>query len=153
MSSRLSHPILKLSLDGITPSTSPPTLFDGTATGVLNQAGSFFSVPIWVDTVDAYRLVFTCPATGAPVGSVKLQACIDEATSSIMTPTVELVNWTDLSFSINGGAFSVGQAVNSATNVVLDENRCNYGWVRMVYTATSGLVSPTVKMRMKGLAA
>jgi len=153
MSSRLSHPILKLSLDGLTPSTTPPTYFDGSPTGVVNQAGSFFSVPIWVDSVDTYRFVFTWPATGTPVGSVKLQACIDEATSSIMTPTVELVNWTDLSFSVNGGSFAVGQAVSGASSVVLDENRCNYGWVRMFYAATSGLITPTVKMRMKGLAA
>lgn len=149
MSSRLAHPILQLSTDGINPSQQPPIMLDGAS--AANVAGSFFSVPIWVDVMDTYRFVFSCTATGTPVGSVKLQACIDEVTSTSNTPTTELQTWTDLSFSINGGAFAASQPVSAATTIVLDENRCNYSWVRLVYTATSGLITPKVRMRLKGL--
>lgn len=129
---------------------SPFTPLDGSEPA---QAASFFSTPMAVEFFDNYRFVFVCPSTGSPVGSVKLQACIDAQKNEILgpgaTPSAKLTNWVDLQF-VSGGSLISSFAVNGATTISLDENTCNYTWVRMVYTATSGSVTPTCRISAKG---
>ena len=156
MSSRLAFVQLYQSVDGYNKvATTLPTGVPGFVAldGTNPISGSFFSQPIRVVDFDSYRFSFVCPLTGAPVGSVSIQATIDEVVNVNQIPNANdlpLADWTTLQFSVNGGAFSGAFVVANATNIALDENRANYAWVRLLYTATSGICTPTARMRLKG---
>lgn len=124
--------------------TSNGNTLDSSST--INAATSY-SVPIPLDSVDRYRVHFTCPSTGSPVGSVKLQASVDAAPDMSNVPSgANEPNWVDLSFATSSGGIQTSFAINGAASYSLDENACNYLWVRMVLTLTSGTIAPTVKL-------
>ncbi len=127
-----------------------PQLLDGTQT----LAATFYTVPIDVRMIDFYRFSFVCPSTGTPVGTVQLQGTTDDVPGVSDGPNANdqpAGNWLALSFSVNGAAYANSFAVSSATSIALDELRCNYAWVRMLYTLSSGTVAPTVKFMLKGI--
>lgn len=155
MSTKVQLLTLLPSLDGLTssgnnPTSNPPAaqLFDGSFTSAAGPT-TVYSVPVRVEQADFYRLHFTCPATGTPVGNLALQACLDPVGNAGI-PSSLLVNWVPISFVVNG-ASSSSFAVNGATTISLDENRCNYPWVRAVLTLTSGTCAPTMRMQHKGM--
>lgn len=127
---------------------------------------TFYCVPIPVEQVDFWRLVFSCPATGAPSGTLVVQATNDEVLNSVLTPnSFDLPNafWNTLPlFPVAAGFWTThaypGAAatltplpVTNATTIVIDDERCNYAWWRILYTATSGTIIPRAKLRMKGV--
>ena len=163
MSTKLAHVTLRESIDGWTDGTSPPTNFDGFEAAI---GTSFYSVPIPVDEVDFWRLVFSCPATGAPAGTLAIQTSCDVVLNPTLTPNFgDLPNafWNQLPlYPVVAGNWSTHYypgavatltppPVAGATTIVIDEDRCNYAWMRIVYTATSGTIIPRAKMRLKGM--
>jgi hypothetical protein len=162
MSRRVAHVTFAVSTDGFTPSVLPPVLMTGSEAAI---GTSFFSVPIPVEQVDFWRIVFQCPATGAPLGSLAIQTSVDEVLNSTLTPNAaDLAVWTPLHFfpdaaaslfasteEYAGTAPVASFAVGNATTIVLDDERCDYAWLRLVYTATSGTIIPYAKARLKGV--
>lgn len=77
--------------------------------------------------------------SGAPVGSLKLQASNDfDAGRPMAAP----VNWTDIALTT--------QAVNGAGTAFYNIPDSMYRWVRLVYTFTSGTGSMTARIQTKG---
>jgi hypothetical protein len=131
--------------DGIS-MQAPAVLLDGSAA----QATSWTSSPIYVGNAQLYSLVLTCPSTGSPVGTVKLQACDDRARVASQMPDPRLTNFYDLVFYDASGNQVTSQAVSGASTIAFEETACAYRWVRVVYTATSGSITPTVSLQVKG---
>jgi hypothetical protein len=156
MSSRVGCPLAQASTDGINPiviSTSGQNAFQ-LLDGSYGAVATFYSVPLPVATIDSYSLEVVIPATGAPVGSLTLQRTNDIVVNVNQKPTAYdllAANWQPLFFSVNGAAFASAFAVPAGgTTIILDENRCNYEWVRMVVTYTSGTISPYARWCLKG---
>jgi hypothetical protein len=157
MSSRLDTPYCQVSTDGYTPlivTNSAGSVVVQLTDGSYSAVASFTTVPVPAMSYDSYRFQCTWPATGAAVGSLTLQATIDASSRVGQTPNaVELpaANWAPLSFSVNGAAFASAYAVTAGGGqIVLDENRLNYGWVRAVFTYTSGTFTPIMRWALKG---
>ena len=137
----VSLPVNDATQDGV----SFPLNLDGYVT-----SSTFTSVPVYLGNVDAYSLAFTCPSTGSPVGTVGLQACNDRPRLADQ-PDSKLANWIPLYFLPQGGSTPVStQSVSGATQVLFEELVCSYRWVRLVYTATSGSITATAKIQIKG---
>lgn len=124
----------------------PAVLLDGSSA----QGASWTSSPIYVGNAQLYSVVLTCPATGTPVGTVKLQACDDRARNVSQVPDPRLVNFYDLIFYDSAGNQVTTQAVSGASTIAFEETACAYRWVRVVYAATSGAITPTVSLQVKG---
>jgi hypothetical protein len=144
--------VLVQSTDGYTPSAFPFVPLNGFQPA---NTATFYSVPINVDGLDTYRYVFATPAGSTLVGTVQLQATVDEVGSLTGTPNaadLPAADWVPLSFSVNGAAFANSFAVASGANqIALDEAACTYAWLRMLFTFASGSGSPTCKLRGKGI--
>jgi hypothetical protein len=129
---------------------------------------SFFSVPIPMEQVDSWRLVFSCPATGTPTGTLSIQVSNDEVLNATLTPNsgdLPTAFWNALPIFSDGAAtpqFSAQYAgtatptlafpaVAGAATFVFDDNRCNYAWMRLSYVVTSGTMIPRAKTRLKGI--
>jgi hypothetical protein len=147
---------LQACTDGYTPiivgtgASAAPQKLDGTYSATAN----FFTVPVKVRLIDSYRFQFTFSATGAPVGTLQLQSTIDDPGGYAVPNSGNLpaANWAPLFFSVNGAAFSQNYAITAGGGIiVLDENRCNYGWMRAAITYTSGTITPVCRWLAKGI--
>lgn len=103
-------------------------------------AGDITSAPIKIARKDGFCLQFTCPATGSPVGVVKLQLCNDSERVLDVADS-NLVNWLDIQ---NGSS-----AVNGASNIAIEDRCPEYRWLRVVYTRTSGSITATINLHTK----
>jgi hypothetical protein len=129
------------------PNTISPWLFDGTNT--FNNPAAFFTAPVFVRGVDRYRVHFTCPANGAPVGTLEVQYSLDENATTKHEADSLVAHWTDETFFVSGVA-TTSFAVNGLTDITLDQNFCNATWIRCKYTPTSGTITPTIRILGKG---
>lgn len=81
--------------------------------------------------------------TGAPVGTVKLQASLDYVPAGFpqITPAFS-GNWTDVANS--------STAISAAGTVIWNAEDVGYNWVRLVYTKTSGTGALSARINCKG---
>lgn len=84
--------------------------------------------------------------TGTAAGTMKLQGSNDPVPdanfrqTAVWTPT----NWTDIADS--------AEPITGAGNIMYDFNHCpGYNWVRVVYTASSGTGTITLRLNTKGM--
>jgi hypothetical protein len=147
VSTRTISAIGHYSTDGLTPTQVPAINFDGTNT--FNNAAAFYTVPIITNGMDRYRVHFTCPAAGAPVGTLEVQAACDASRSVKGEADATVTDWVDETFFVSGVA-TTSFAVNGLTDIQLDQNFCNAMWVRLKYTPTSGMITPKARIMLKG---
>lgn len=115
--------------------------------GTLAVATTFNTNPINMSNHEGFSVLITVPATGTPNGTFKIQASNDPGKSILgQVDYTSITNWVDIA---SGGDRIVSVAVAGATGVFLMDPLAMYKWVRVVYTRTSGSITPTVKMLMK----
>lgn len=126
---------------------------DGYSVGVNKLDGyqavdTFNTMPVAIHRDLGFAVAVTCPATGSPQGTVKIQACND--TNGVYTneflATDDLVNWIDVP---SGGNRVVSGSINGASAVILTDPEPMYRWFRVVYTRTSGTITVTMKAHIK----
>ena len=98
------------------------------------MSGDVTSAVSFIEHMLLYNVQATI--TGSPVGTLKLQACIDVA-----TPTVSS-SWNDVASST--------VTISGADIVMYDVSDISYKWVRLVYTRTSGTGAITALINAKG---
>lgn len=123
---------------------------DGYAIGVNPLDGyvvatSFNSSAIPVHRDTGFSVALSCPSTGSPNGTVKLQACNDvERRENV--PDANLTNWFDVA---SGGNRVVSASVTGPGVYHLTDPECMYRWLRVVYTRSSGSITATVRVHLK----
>lgn len=139
--------LLTISTDGLTPTATPPTLFDGTNAIGANR----FGVPFLVERCGTMSLQVSCPVTGAPNGSFALQGSNDVSLQeSRYQPDTNLVNWSALSFFDEAaGATVQSKAVAGAQSFLISIPIVSPRWMRFVWTNTSGTANLTVRAQEK----
>ena len=121
-------------------------LFDGyTVTANMN------SIPFYVGGSLGYTLVASCPSTGTPNGTIKLQGCIDHERIRDGHPDAALQNWFDLTLVDNTGASVTTATISGASTIVFIENSCFYRFIRAVVVNTSGSMNLTITCQFKGI--
>lgn len=120
------------------------------------QSANFYSQPQMMKSVDNWSLIFTCPATGSPNGTLQIQASNDEGAkenSSGAQSDPSISNWVNLYFWNDATSTFVNSlAVSGASSVLIEENNCTYRWMRIFWTNTSGSITPTaVHLQFKGI--
>ena len=105
-------------------------------------AGDVTSEPIMLANWQGYSLTVSWPSTGSPAGTVKLQGCNDIERNWRHSDEENLVNWFDID-----GATS---ELSSHTSITIEHPFARYRWLRMVYTRTSGEITITCKVQLKG---
>ncbi len=125
-----------LKLDGYQLSIDTAYYLDG-----YLSATTFTSAPVKVGRKTGWSLTLSCPATGTPVGSVKVQACNDASRQDSDNADALLVNWFDII-----GAVS---AVSGASIICIEDRKPQYRWMRIVYTRTSGSITATARLHVK----
>ena len=124
----------------------------GTKLDASVQTASFNSAPFHVGRVLGYVVVVSCPSTGTPDGTVKLQGSIDLPNGDSDHPDVGVATWFDLTlYDEATGAAVVSQAVSGASTISFTETDCFYKWFRLVWTETSGSITITAKCQFKGI--
>lgn len=108
------------------------------------SAASFNSAGFAIPQVLGYSVVLVWPSTGTPVGTLKLQACDDIAKIDRDQPDSALQNWFDVTSA------SVTLTGAAGSQMFLDPE-AYYGWVRVVWTRTSGSLTLTAKIQFKGI--
>lgn len=103
---------------------------------------SFSSEPIYIGDIYGFSVQFSCPATGSPNGSFTLQYSDDIERNQDGTPGSLVANWVNIPNVT---------AITASGSAVLDirEAVCYARWLRVVYTASSGSITATVKVNMK----
>jgi hypothetical protein len=97
------------------------------------------STPVRLESVDRYSI--QAVYTGAPVGSLKLQASNDPLPTG--TGAAESVtNWTDITGST--------EAVAAAGSSLWVDLAAVFQWVRVYYTKTSGTGTLSARIVVKG---
>lgn len=120
------------------------TLSDGyTSIDGYVSSTTFTSEPVFVGRIKMLSATLSCPSTGTPVGTVKLQGCNDRELNSEV-PDSSLSNWFDIT--------DLSASVSSATVAALEDPDVCYRWVRLVYTRTSGSITATARIQVKGIA-
>jgi hypothetical protein len=144
----------------MTPATSTP-LFKAASTdgppdtaspldGTVAFSATFTTAAVWLGQAKSFAVVLTCPSTGAPVGTVKLQASVDNARNDITTPDAAVSRWYDLTFTDESTGLPVtSQAVSGASTIVFEELAAGYRWFRLVWTRGSGNITPTAFVQLK----
>ena len=126
---------------------NPAVLLDGST--VLNATSN--SVPVFVGRIQTFCVVASCPSSGTPVGTVKIQGCVDASAHGEDVPDVNLVNWFDMAFiDPTTGLWVTSQAISSATTCVFESTDCSVRYIRLVYTKTSGSCTLSAKAQIKG---
>lgn len=116
---------------------------DSLASGI-----SFTTEAINCSAMAGYSVTVSCPATGSPVGTFKLQGCNDiETFKDNRTADSNLVNWFDVA---TAGDRITSVAVSGATCTELRDPHCRYRWFRVAWVASSGTIHATIKFEGKG---
>lgn len=139
---------LVASFDGITSSNDK---LDGYT---LSQ--NFYTVPVMVKSIDGWSIIFSCPATGSPSGTLVVQASNDEGSkenSSGGQADASMTNWYNLYFWNDVTAAWVNSlTVSGASSIFIEDSDCTYRWLRLFWTNTSGSITPTaVHLQLKGV--
>ncbi len=119
---------------------------DGYALDGYLSHGSLTSEAVYVGDCSGYSVTVSCPATGSPNGTAKLQGCNDAERGNYRKSDAKLVNWFDVA---SGGDRLVSGSVTNASVVHLTDPNCRYRWFRVVYTRSSGIITITVKAQGK----
>jgi len=81
--------------------------------------------------------------TGTPEGDIKLQGSSDPVPdASFKVSTFPVANWTDIECST--------KTITGAGTLTYDVADVFYNWVRVIYTATSGIGTLTMRLNTKG---
>lgn len=98
---------------------------------------------IYLARIKGFSCTISCPSTGSPAGTVKLQGCNDKEANAERNDTTNLVHWFDVPL--------LTSAVSGASTIVLNDSQSMYRWVRMVYTPSGGSITITCRMQEKGI--
>lgn len=116
--------------------------------GYISSA-AITSDPIFLAHVYGYAIAVSWPSTGTPVGSFVLQASndVERAYSQGLpegVPDPKLLNWVNIipDTTINSSAGSPG---------LWNISNAMYRWVRIVYTPSSGSITLSAKVLVKGM--
>ena len=104
------------------------------------STASCASYGIKMDTMEIAS--FQAVMSGSPVGTLKVQLSNDIATpSNGPDKSLNVVNWTDYTGS--------SEAISASGTFVYNLLNSGYGWVRLVYTKTSGTGTLNATFRAK----
>lgn len=116
-------------------------------------SASFNSAPFSIQQAQGYCVQVTCPSTGSPVGTVKIQGSCDRSRLGYEQPDSKLVNWFDIGFiDQSTGAPFTSQNLSTTVPVVFQDSSAFYQWIRIVVTMASGSATLSVKVSWKGFA-
>lgn len=91
-----------------------------------SMGGSLNGTAVPVDKAfDGFALQAVISSAVSPVGSLKVQASLDQVKEG-----ANVTNWADIPDTVT--------AVSAAGTVIWHFDKCHYKWVRIVYTRTSG---------------
>lgn len=137
------------------PGTDSTTPVPDNALDGYTVSASFDSIPFFVGRDLGYTVVISCPSTGTPNATCKLQGCIDPARGEKGDlPDAGLANavWWDLDLlDPQTNTTSVTRTISGATTAVFMEDSCMYRWIRLVWTNTSGSAVVTARIQFKGI--
>lgn len=153
MSSAISNGYtLQWSVDGVTSPGPATAIFGQLGVNVLDgyqAAASFTSCPLMVKSADAFSLQLD----GYGFGTFAVQVSNDKPNlhADGMTPDAGLANWTTLYFwSQASQAWVTSVTASGSFSFLIEEDRCTYRWIRLVYTRTSGTLTITARAQLKG---
>lgn len=126
---------IPVKLDGYQQSVDPTWFIDGYV-----AAGSFTTAPIKIGRKLGWSATFSCPATGSPVGTIKVQLCNDEERILDVADS-NLTHWQNA----DGGS----SAVSGASTLCFEDRAPQYRWMRFVYTRSSGSCTATIHLHSK----
>lgn len=116
--------------------------FDNTL--LLNGADAsadIASSPITLESI--YVFAVQAVFTGSPVGTIKLQVSCDPGRTTSNAYGTDVANWSDLA--------GMSASISAAGLVMFNVTDAGYKWVRVVYTAASGIGGLTVRFNAKGV--
>lgn len=108
------------------------------------KSASFNTAGFCIHQTMGYAVELSWPATGTPVGTLKLQACVDPALNFDTKPDAGLVNWEDVPLA------TVALTGIAGSQMFIDPTAF-YRWVRVVWVRTSGNISLTARIQFKGI--
>lgn len=113
---------------------------------------SFTSAPIFVANVDNYILHITCPGDGVPNATVSVQGSIDTSRSLNNKPSPYLQHWATIPYvnQLTGNIVTT-QTISGASDIVFEETKNSWGWIRLVWANSSGSALLTAKFEGKGV--
>lgn len=132
--------------DGITPQTIAIYL-----NGLTTQSSSYNTAAHYIGDAGEVALAFSCPSTGSPVGSIKLQVSNDVSANQqvgMQFPDAGLVNWADVVIPSTGSA-SVAVSGSTGGPLIWVFKRNGFRWARFVVTLSSGTIAPTATIESK----
>lgn len=132
--------------DGISPQATAVYL-----NGQSTQAISFNTAAHYVGDSSINGIAFSCPATGSPVGTVKLQVSIDVNANQQrgpQYPDAGLANWADVIVPSSGVA-TVAISGSTSGPIIWSLKDHPFRWARLVYATSSGTILPTVTIQSK----
>ncbi len=135
---------LSWTTDGFTPGGA----LDGYAITATQNSN-----PVWLGHIKGLAVQVIIPNTGSPVGTLKLQGSCDQASSRGSdgeVPDANVVNWTDIAFQDSAGNWQTSVTIAGAVNQMFIDSDCMYRWVRLAITRTSGTITTTAKIQIKG---
>lgn len=119
------------------------TLLDGTNA----QAATFNTNPVFVANQSGFSITGNWTATGTPAGTFKIQYSNDTGkTVKGQVDYTTITNWVDVP---SGGERTVSVVASGAGSGLLNDPFCMAMWVRVVYTRTSGSITPALRIEMK----
>lgn len=102
--------------------------------------------PICLNYAKGMSLSFSCPSTGSPVGTLKIQVTNDKEDFEGKADE-KLVNWVDRPFvDLSSGNVVSSTAVSGATTIVIEDADIMWRWMRVVYTQSSGSCTMTLRV-------
>lgn len=118
-------------------------------------SASFNSAPVFIGRILGYCLVVSCPSTGSPSATVKVQGCVDIPKKNSLNeeqPDTGLVQWFDVALpDPRTNNIAVSQTISGASTAVFLETTAMYRWLRLVWTNSSGSALVTAHLEIKGI--
>jgi hypothetical protein len=130
--------------DGISPQATAVYL-----NGQNAQATTFNTAAHYIGDAGRSGIAFSCPSTGTPVGTVTLQVSYDVSSNQQrgpQFPDAGLANWFNITDPVSG---LTNIPISSATQVAWNLRDHSFRWFRLVYTRTSGSITPTASVQNK----
>ena len=132
--------------DGASQSGTP---LDGATT---ITGASFTTAGMFAGDLDRASIVVSCPSTGSPVGTIKIQGSLD-ANQNVhgQRPDANVATWFTMpALDPVLATYVSAQTLNGASTLTFFVNPCTVRWLRVVYTRTSGNIIPTVRCQRMG---